>query len=62
MSTIDDIRGLKVNTYNTYNITNGPRRKDECGGESFSIGRHHYVKESLGQWGPVRHKRGRYIQ
>jgi len=30
--------------------------------ESFSSGRHHHVKESLGHLVPVRHKRGRDIQ
>ena len=32
------------------------------GGESFSSGRRHHVKEILGRWGSVSQKRGRDIQ
>jgi len=48
-----------------YISTSGPRRKDERGvkgGDCFSSGRRHHVKEILGHWGPVSHKRGRDIQ
>ena len=48
----------------TYNSTSGPGREDKRGvkrGESFSSGGHHHVKEILGHWGPVSHKRRRDI-